>query len=72
MCSSAVGVLSEYIKSDEKYDKMDLVVGVARGVAYLHCESCLVLRILGTYYVLLHSARHNSFGYTRGMFIQAL
>ncbi|KAF8804240.1 hypothetical protein BYT27DRAFT_7064322, partial [Phlegmacium glaucopus] len=32
------GLLSEYIKSDEEYDKMELVVGVSRGVAYLHCE----------------------------------
>ncbi|KAF8804241.1 kinase-like protein [Phlegmacium glaucopus] len=32
------GLLSEYIKSDEEYDKMQLVVGVARGVAYLHSE----------------------------------
>ncbi|KAF8810525.1 kinase-like protein [Phlegmacium glaucopus] len=33
------GLLSEYIKSDEEYDKMELVVGIARGVAYLHSES---------------------------------
>jgi hypothetical protein len=39
MCSSAVGLLSEYIQSVEEYDKMDLVVGVARGVAHLHCGS---------------------------------
>ncbi|KAF8810515.1 kinase-like protein [Phlegmacium glaucopus] len=32
------GLLSEYIKSDEEYDKMELVTGVARGVAYLHSE----------------------------------
>ncbi|KAF8803340.1 hypothetical protein BYT27DRAFT_7145362 [Phlegmacium glaucopus] len=32
------GLLSEYIKSDEEYDKMELVVGVARGVTYLHSE----------------------------------
>ena len=37
----AIGLLSEYIKSEE-YDKMELVIGVARGVAYLHCELCLV------------------------------
>jgi hypothetical protein len=39
MCSSAVGLLSEYIKSNNEYDKMNLVVGIAKGVAYLHCES---------------------------------
>ncbi|KAF8810410.1 kinase-like protein, partial [Phlegmacium glaucopus] len=36
------GLLSEYIKSEEEYDKMELVVGVARGVEYLHCELCIV------------------------------
>ena len=35
----AIGLLSEYIKKDEEYDKMGLVIGVAKGVAYLHCES---------------------------------
>jgi hypothetical protein len=39
----AIGLLSEYIKSEEEYDKMELVIGVARGVAYLHCGSYLVL-----------------------------
>jgi hypothetical protein len=40
-----IGLLSEYIKSEEEYDKMELVIGVARGVAYLHssCESYIVL-----------------------------
>ena len=35
----AICLLSEYIKTGEEYDKMELVIGVARGVAYLHCES---------------------------------
>ncbi|KAF8802856.1 kinase-like protein [Phlegmacium glaucopus] len=35
------GLLSEYIKSDEKYDKMQMVIGVARGVAYLHSEGII-------------------------------
>ena len=35
----AIGLLSEYIKTGEEYDKMGLVIGVAKGVAYLHCES---------------------------------
>ena len=39
----AIGLLSEYIKSTEEYDKMELVIGVASGVAYLHCESYLFL-----------------------------
>ena len=39
----ATGLLSEYIKSEEEYDEMELVIGVAKGVAYLHCESYLVL-----------------------------
>jgi hypothetical protein len=47
----AIGLLSEYIKSDEEYDKMELVVDIARGVAYLHCELCLVLLILISYTV---------------------
>jgi hypothetical protein len=34
----AIGLLSEYIKTEKKYNKMELVTGVARGVAYLHCE----------------------------------
>jgi hypothetical protein len=42
----ATGLLSEHIKNEEEYDKMELVTGVARGVAYLHCESYLVLLIL--------------------------
>ena len=33
-----IGLLSEYIKTEEEYDKMALVTGVARGVEYLHCE----------------------------------
>ncbi|KAF8802882.1 hypothetical protein BYT27DRAFT_7111219, partial [Phlegmacium glaucopus] len=32
------GLLSEYIKSEEEYNKMELVIGVARGVAYLHSQ----------------------------------
>ncbi|KAF8810531.1 kinase-like protein [Phlegmacium glaucopus] len=32
------GLLSEYINSDEEYDKMQLIVSVARGVAYIHSE----------------------------------
>jgi hypothetical protein len=39
----AIGLLSEYIKSEEEYDEMELVIDVARGVAYLHCESFIVL-----------------------------
>ena len=35
----AIGLLSEYLRSGEEYNKMELVIGVARGVAYLHCES---------------------------------
>jgi hypothetical protein len=44
----AIGLLSEYIrvKTEEGYDKMELATGVARGVAYLHCESYRVLLIL--------------------------
>ena len=34
----AIGLLSEYIRTEEEYDKMKLIIGVARGVAYLHCE----------------------------------
>ena len=41
----AIGLLSEYIKSGEEYNKMELVIGVARGVAYLHCESYPVLML---------------------------
>ena len=37
----AIGLLSEYIKKEKDYDKMELVIGVARGVSYLHCESYL-------------------------------
>ena len=43
---SAIGLLSDYIKTDEEYDKMELVIGVARGVAYLHCKSYLFVLIL--------------------------
>jgi serine/threonine protein kinase len=32
------GLLSEYLKSEEEYDQMDLVKGVANGVAYLHSK----------------------------------
>jgi hypothetical protein len=39
----AIGLLNEYIKSEEEYDKMELVIGVAKGVAYLHCKSYIVL-----------------------------
>jgi hypothetical protein len=68
----AIGLLSEYIKS-EVYDKMELVIGVARGVAYLHCELCLVLPILQvSIYIPFLSGRNCSFGYTRGMFNQDL
>ena len=38
----AIGLLSDYIKKEE-YDKIELVTGVARGVAYLRCESYLFL-----------------------------
>ena len=39
----AIGLLSEDIKSEFGYNKMELVVGVARGLAYLHCESYIIL-----------------------------
>jgi hypothetical protein len=70
----AIGLLSEYIKSEEEYDKMELVVGVARGVAYLHCELSLVLpSILRVgINIFFLSKRNCSFGYTRGMFNQEL
>jgi hypothetical protein len=69
----AIGVLSEYIASEEKYDEMELVIGVARGMAYLHCELCLVLPILQVgIYLLFLSERNCSFGYMRGMFNQEL
>ena len=42
----AIGLLSEYIKTEEEYDLMELIIGVARGVAYLHCELYFVLLIL--------------------------
>ena len=45
----AIGLLSEYIKTEEEYDRMELVLGVARGVAYLHCESYHVRFILCNY-----------------------
>jgi hypothetical protein len=64
----AIGLLSEYIKSEEEYDKMELVIGVARGVAYLHCELCLVLpirRVRVSIYILFLSGRNCSFEYTR-------
>ncbi|KAF8802907.1 hypothetical protein BYT27DRAFT_6750317 [Phlegmacium glaucopus] len=35
------GLLSEYIKSDEEYDKMQLVIDVARGVTYLHSKGII-------------------------------
>ncbi|KAF8815417.1 hypothetical protein BYT27DRAFT_7079987, partial [Phlegmacium glaucopus] len=41
------GLLSEYIKSEEEYDKMELVVGVARGVEYLHSEGIVHSDIRG-------------------------
>ena len=43
---SAIGLLSNYIKTEEEYDKVELVIDVARGVAYLHCKSYLFLLIL--------------------------
>ena len=64
----AIGLLSDYIKKEE-YDKMELVIDVDRGVAYLHCESYL---FLSYYYAVSHvffSGKHYSFGYTRGIFI---
>jgi len=41
------GTLSEYIKKEEEYDKMELVIGVARGVAYLHLENIVHSDIRG-------------------------
>ena len=39
----AIGLLSDYIKKEECHDdKMELVTGVARDMAYLHCESYLL------------------------------
>ncbi|KAF8810899.1 kinase-like protein [Phlegmacium glaucopus] len=46
------GLLSEYIKSDEEYDKMQLVVGVARGVAYLHSEDIVHSDIRGSSFLV--------------------
>ncbi|KAF8810368.1 kinase-like protein [Phlegmacium glaucopus] len=46
------GLLSEYIKSDEEYDKMELVVGVARGVAYLHSEDIVHSDIRGSSFLV--------------------
>ncbi|KAF8810901.1 kinase-like protein [Phlegmacium glaucopus] len=46
------GLLSEYIKSDEEYDKMQLVVGVARGVAYLHSEGIVHSDIRGSNFLV--------------------
>ncbi|KAF8810197.1 kinase-like protein, partial [Phlegmacium glaucopus] len=42
------GLLSEYIGSNEEYDKMQLVSGVARGVAYLHSEGIIHSDIRGS------------------------
>ena len=67
----AIGLLSEHIKSEEEYDKMELVIGVAKGVAYLHCELSLVLPILRVgIYIFFLSKWNCSWGYTRGMFNQ--
>jgi len=42
------GLLSEYIKTGEAYDMMELVIGVARGVAYLHSENIVHSDIRGS------------------------
>ncbi|KAF8810182.1 kinase-like protein, partial [Phlegmacium glaucopus] len=46
------GLLNEYIKSEEEYDKMELVVGVARGVAYLHSEGIVHSDIRGSSFLV--------------------
>ncbi|PPR02247.1 hypothetical protein CVT24_011496 [Panaeolus cyanescens] len=33
------GLLSEYLKSEEEYEEMGLMMDVAKGVAHLHCKS---------------------------------
>ena len=64
----AIGLLSEYIKAEEEYDKMGLVIGVARGVAYVHCELSLVLPILRVgIYISSSSAEKIVHGDIRGV-----
>ncbi|KAF8810194.1 kinase-like protein, partial [Phlegmacium glaucopus] len=46
------GLLSEYIKSEEEYDKIKLVIGVARGVAYLHSEGLVHSDIRGSSFLV--------------------
>ncbi|KAF8803167.1 kinase-like protein [Phlegmacium glaucopus] len=46
------GLLSDYIKSEEEYDKMELIVGVARGIAYLHSEGVVHSDIRGSSFLV--------------------
>ncbi|KAF8810514.1 kinase-like protein, partial [Phlegmacium glaucopus] len=46
------GRLSEYIKSGKDYDKMELVVDVARAVAYLHSEGIVHSDIQGSSFLV--------------------
>ena len=59
----AIGFLSEYIKSREEYDKMELAIGVARGVAYLHCRSypcsCAMQLVILVSYSLAENIVHS-------------